>query len=64
MIHFENGAVMLFDVSWAANVRAVPFHSQIVGTKAGATVEPLEIFTEDAGYLVDEKPVIETGNPF
>lgn len=64
VIHFDNGASLLFDVSWAANVKEVPFHSQIVGTKAGASLEPFEIYTEDQGYLVDEKPVINKTNSF
>lgn len=64
VIHFDNGAAMLFDVSWAANAKQIPFHSQIMGTKAGASVVPLEIYTEDQGYLVDEHPVIEKGDMF
>lgn len=64
VIHFDNGAALIFDVSWAANVKAIPFHSQVVGTKAGASVEPFEIYTEDEGYLTDVRPVIEKGNAF
>lgn len=64
VIHFDNGAAMLFEVSWAANVKAVKFASQIVGTKAGASVVPLEIYTEEQGYLVDATPQIETWNAF
>jgi len=64
VIHFDNGASMLFDVSWAANVAEVPFHSQVVDTKAGANVEPFEIYTEQEGYLVDERPVVKKSDFF
>lgn len=64
VIHFDNGATMLFDVSWAANIKEIPFQSQIVGTKAGASIEPFEIYTEDQGYLVDERPVVNMTNSF
>ncbi len=49
-IHFDNGAVLLFEASWALNA---PEKSEtlLCGTKAGATVEPLVIFGERNGYL-------------
>ena len=55
IIHFENGACMLFEVSWALNCKNQGY-TQICGTKAGATLEPLTIYTEDAdGYLTDNQ---------
>lgn len=64
IIHFANGASMVFDVSWAANTAETPLVSEIFGTKAGASLEPFVIYTEDEGYLVDEKPVVREVNIF
>ena len=57
-IHFVNGAVMLFEVSWALNAPNQGY-TQICGTKAGATLEPLTIYGEnEEGYLTDNKPTV------
>ena len=52
VIHFENGAILLFEASWAING---PEHSEtlLCGTKAGASLEPLRIYGETEGYLSD-----------
>lgn len=62
VIHFANGASMVFDVSWAANIKEVPLLSQVFGTKAGFNLDPFTIYTEDEGYLVDLTPVVDRGN--
>ncbi len=62
-IHFENGAVMLFEVSWALNAPPSEY-TQICGTKAGATLNPLTIYGEDTGYLADVKPTTLEVNHF
>ena len=62
-IHFENGATMLFEVSWALNAPPAEY-TQICGTKAGATLNPLTIYGEDMGYLTDNKPTTEDCNIF
>lgn len=59
VIHFDNGATMLFDVSWAANMKETPLISQVWGTQAGMSVDPFEIYTESEGYLIDEVPQIK-----
>jgi predicted dehydrogenase len=64
LIRFENGASMTFDVSWAINGKDTGIYSQIFGTKAGANINPLEIYGEDSDYLMDSKPVMQEGNPF
>ncbi len=56
-IHFENGATMLFEVSWAMNAPESSF-TQICGTKAGATMSPLKIYGEAEGYLTDNTPTV------
>ena len=62
-IHFENGATMLFEVSWALNAPPADY-TQICGTKAGATLNPLTIYGEDMGYLTDNKPTVQKNNIF
>ena len=62
-IHFENGATMLFEVSWALNAPPAEY-TQICGTKAGATLNPLTIYGEDMGYLTDNKPTVLDCNIF
>lgn len=54
-IHFENGATMLFEVSWALNCPNQEY-TQICGSLGGATLNPLTIYTEENGYLTDNKP--------
>ena len=54
IIHFENGAAMLFEVSWAINGPETNY-TQICGSKAGATQDPLTIYGETDGYLSDNK---------
>lgn len=50
VIHFENGAMLSFEATWAIN--APDGSSTIVcGSKAGATVSPLTIYGEREGYL-------------
>lgn len=62
-IHFENGATMLFEVSWALNAPPAEY-TQICGTKAGATLNPLTIYGEDMGYLTENKPTVLDCNIF
>ncbi len=62
-IHFENGATMLFEVSWALNAPPQDY-TQICGSKAGATLNPLTIYGEEMGYLSDNKPTVLNPNMF
>ncbi|MEG0766565.1 MAG: Gfo/Idh/MocA family oxidoreductase, partial [Clostridia bacterium] len=55
VVHFENGACLLFEVSWALNTKPQDY-TQICGSKAGATLDPLTIYGEDMGYLTDNQP--------
>jgi len=63
VIHFENGAVMLFEVSWALNCPPQDY-TQICGSKAGATLNPLTLYGEDMGYLTDNKLTAANVNIF
>ncbi len=59
IIHFENGATMLFEATWAINA---PDHTavQIVGSQAGVTLNPLTVYGERADYLSND--VITVGD--
>lgn len=64
MIRFENSATMLFEVSFAINGKETGPYSQIFGTKAGASFDPLTIYGEDENYLVDSQPKYLKEDPF
>ncbi|MFW5985765.1 MAG: Gfo/Idh/MocA family protein [Halanaerobiales bacterium] len=63
-IRFANGASLTFDVSWAINGKESGIISEIFGDKAGASLEPLEIYGEVEDYLVDSRPVINKEDNF
>ena len=63
VIHFENGACMLFEVSWALNAEPLEW-TQVCGSKAGATLNPLHIFGEDMNHLTDNELTTIPVNPF
>ena len=53
---FEGGKTMMAEIAWAINGPEVN-GTQLFGTKAGCTFDPLTIYTEDeAGYLADIHP--------
>jgi predicted dehydrogenase len=61
LIKFDNGAVVVLESSFMANLDGDPFQTQLFGTKAGATVkgwgdEATEIFTESNKQLFNMKP--------
>ncbi|MGI6653684.1 MAG: Gfo/Idh/MocA family protein [Christensenellales bacterium] len=57
LIHFENGATMFVEVSWAINLPDRRY-TEIVGDKAGASLDPFVIYGENAQhYLTDNYPV-------
>jgi predicted dehydrogenase len=64
LIRFENGASMLFEVSWAINGKGTGTYSQIFGSKAGASLDPLMIYGEEEGYLMDSAPVVMEEDAF
>ena len=61
MIKFDNGAVVVLESSFMANLDGDPFQTQLFGTKAGAIVkgwgeDPIQIFTENNKQLFNMKP--------
>lgn len=63
MIHFENGASMLFEVSWAINLED-DFNTILAGSKGGAKLIPLTIYGEENHYLSDTKLTFTTNNGY
>ncbi len=60
-IRFENGAVIVLESSFMANMEGDPFQTQLFGTKAGAIVkasgeDPVRIFTELNGQFLNVTP--------
>ena len=56
LIRFKNGAVCHLDASWASHIERDVFYSQLMGTKGGASLEPLRIFTDRHGVPEDFVP--------
>lgn len=63
IIHFENGASMLFEASWAINGEAKS-QTEVFGSKAGAQLNPLKIFGERNGYLSDDSVTVNSNDKF
>jgi predicted dehydrogenase len=54
-IQFDNGASMLFETSWAANIKDDAEHLSISGVDGGLSVFPFEIYTSKYGMLVNSE---------
>lgn len=64
IIHFENGSCMLVETSWVMNATSENY-TQVCGTKAGATLNPLVIYGENnQGYQTDNQPIVMKQNGF
>jgi len=46
----------VIESSFAAHIEKDLFTIQIMGTKGGATLDPLQIFTDDQGYMLNLTP--------
>lgn len=62
-IRFENEAILLFEVSWQINAKE-QWGSAISGTKGGASLPPLELYTEVLGEQATVNLRVEEGNPY
>ena len=53
IIHFEHGATLMAEVSWAINMEqdGPTEYTHIMGSKAGAKMFPVRIYGEENGYL-------------
>ena len=64
IIHFENGATMFAEASWAINGPDNRY-TLLCGDKAGASLMPCVIYKENkAHYLVEERPAFVPENKF
>jgi len=63
VIHFENGACLLFEVSWALNAPNQDY-TQVCGDRAGLTMNPLTLYGEEAGHLSDSVLTTLPADPF
>ncbi|MCC7147260.1 MAG: Gfo/Idh/MocA family oxidoreductase [Phycisphaeraceae bacterium] len=55
-IHFENGAALSIEASFAAHLEKDEFNFWIMGEKAGARWEPAMIYTDAHGHMVNQAP--------
>ena len=62
-VRFENGAVLLFEVSWQINAKD-QWGSLVCGTKAGASLPPLELYTEISGEQATVNLRVDEGNAY
>lgn len=61
---FEGGKTMMAEIAWAIN-GPESATTQLFGSKAGCTFDPLTIYTEDEeGYLTDLKPEVTPNDYF
>jgi predicted dehydrogenase len=58
-IRFEDGGVLLLEASFAANIKVNSIRNvTLMGDNGGCNVDPLEIYREEHGVLVDVTPVM------
>jgi predicted dehydrogenase len=55
-VRFANGATLTLESSFAANIEKDALNFQILGTEGGCQFDPLKIFREEHGTLVDLTP--------
>ncbi|MCS7185551.1 MAG: Gfo/Idh/MocA family oxidoreductase [Armatimonadetes bacterium] len=62
-IRFENGAVLTFEVSWQINAKE-QWGVAISGTEGGASLPPLELYTEILGEQANVSLRVDEGNGY
>ncbi len=55
-LKFADGASLVIESSFAAHIEKDVFTFQIMGTKGGATMDPLKLFGDDSGYMLTSEP--------
>ncbi|WP_068673142.1 Gfo/Idh/MocA family protein [Oceanobacillus sp. Castelsardo] len=58
-VTFTNGSTMLFECSWAANIKEDTTHLSISGSEAGISVFPYELYTPKYGAFMTTTASIE-----
>jgi predicted dehydrogenase len=59
VIRMDPDITLTLEVSWALNIEKDSTSTEIFGTKAGAKLEPLTIYSEEMGRLVDKTPRVQ-----
>ncbi|HEY8745173.1 MAG TPA: Gfo/Idh/MocA family oxidoreductase [Chloroflexota bacterium] len=60
VIRMEPDLTLVLEVSWTLNIEKDSTSTEIFGTRAGAKLEPLTIYSEEMGRLVDKMPRVQT----
>lgn len=55
-IRLDTGATLFLEASWASNVERERIYTTLVGTKGGADLDPLRVYSEMHGSLADITP--------
>jgi predicted dehydrogenase len=64
-IRFDDGRALLLEASWALNIKPEAIHQiSLMGDKGGADIQPLTIYTERNGSLLDVTPIVQKNEPF
>jgi predicted dehydrogenase len=56
-VRFENGATVVLETSFCANIEKEIFNTALVGTEGGCEYDPVKMFTEQHQTLLDVTPV-------
>ncbi len=56
LVKFKGGETMLIESAFCVNLDQDRFACNVVGDKGGVALDPLTIYTEIAGHLIDGKP--------
>lgn len=56
-VRFENGATLTIESSFMANIEKDKLSLSILGTEGGCQTDPLKLFREEHGTLIDVTPV-------
>ena len=56
LIKLDNGATLFLEASWASHIEKDVVYSNLIGTKGGADLDPLRIYTDVHGVSTDLTP--------
>lgn len=57
LVRFDNGATLVIESSFAANIEKDVFNTALMGTEGGCEWNPVKLFREERETLVDVSPV-------
>jgi len=56
LVRFAEGQTMMVESAFCVNLAEDKFSAEVVGDKGGATVSPLKVLVEEAGYMMECQP--------